>query len=129
MSDFGRSGPRGTRLVPLGDGGGASRWLVEDAGRSFAVFADDPDHLRVVDAACPHRGGPLVEGVLRDGAVVCPWHWYTFDLDSGRCRNARLRSLRRYRVVYRDGLPYAEIPSPAPLLSWAERLRAHARGE
>lgn len=100
-----------------------------DSGRAFAVFADDQANLRVTDAACPHRGGPLVDGVLRDGAVVCPWHWYTFDLDSGHCRNGRMHDLRCYRVVRRDGIAYAEVPAePAPR-SWAERLRAHARGE
>lgn len=102
---------------------------MTDGGRAFAVFADDPANLRVVDAACPHRGGPLLEGVLRNGAVMCPWHWYTFDLETGRCRNGRIRDLRCYRVVHRDGAAYAQVPVEAPQLSWAERLRAHARGE
>ena len=117
------------RLVPLGDPAGRSRWVVVDGGRAFAVFADDPQQPRVVDARCPHRGGPLVEGVLRDGAVVCPWHWYTFDLVTGRCRNGRERDLACYRVVHQDGRAYAEVPAERPPLSWAERLRAHARGE
>ncbi len=34
---------------------------------------------------CPHLAGPLLEGVITDGRVVCPWHRYRFDLDSGRC--------------------------------------------
>jgi len=33
---------------------------------------------------CPHWGGPLDEGEIADGAVVCPWHGYRFDLTSGR---------------------------------------------
>jgi nitrite reductase/ring-hydroxylating ferredoxin subunit len=102
---------------------------VIDNGSAYAVFADDPDHLRVVDAACPHRGGPIVEGLVRDGAVVCPWHWYTYDLDTGECRNARRYRLRCYAVVERDGASFAVIPRQPRQLSWAERLRAHARGE
>lgn len=32
---------------------------------------------------CTHRGGPLHEGTLRDGCVVCPWHASAFDVESG----------------------------------------------
>jgi nitrite reductase/ring-hydroxylating ferredoxin subunit len=130
VSNSGAADPAAeVRLVPLGEAAGRTRWIVTDHDQSFAVFADDPAHLRVVDARCPHRGGPLIEGVLRNGAVVCPWHWYTFDLDTGRCRNVRDHELRSYRVIHRDGAAYAEVP-PAPRhLSWAERLRAHARGD
>ncbi|SDT24711.1 Ferredoxin subunit of nitrite reductase or a ring-hydroxylating dioxygenase [Friedmanniella luteola] len=32
---------------------------------------------------CTHRGGPLHEGTLEDGCVVCPWHQGTFDLEDG----------------------------------------------
>jgi nitrite reductase/ring-hydroxylating ferredoxin subunit/uncharacterized membrane protein len=32
---------------------------------------------------CAHQGGPLSEGELRDGTIVCPWHGSTFCVDSG----------------------------------------------
>jgi nitrite reductase (NADH) small subunit len=32
---------------------------------------------------CPHRGGPLAEGAIEGGKVVCPWHQWTFDLATG----------------------------------------------
>lgn len=34
--------------------------------------------------ACAHLGGPLSEGTLKDGSVVCPWHGSEFALDDGR---------------------------------------------
>ena len=34
--------------------------------------------------ACTHLGGPLSEGTLKDGSVVCPWHGSEFALDDGR---------------------------------------------
>jgi nitrite reductase/ring-hydroxylating ferredoxin subunit/uncharacterized membrane protein len=34
-------------------------------------------------ARCTHRGGPLHEGEVRDGCVVCPWHGSAFSLDDG----------------------------------------------
>jgi nitrite reductase (NADH) small subunit len=82
----------------------------------------------VTDAECPHRQGVLIEGLIRDGGLVCPSHWYTFDLATGVCRNASDVSLRRYPVIEVDGVMYAEVPV-AKQLSWSERLRAHAAGE
>jgi nitrite reductase/ring-hydroxylating ferredoxin subunit len=38
-----------------------------------------------LDNVCPHRGGPLAEGDLIGGEIVCPWHLWGFDLASGRC--------------------------------------------
>jgi nitrite reductase (NADH) small subunit len=115
-------------LVPLGrPADGADRWVVEHGGRRLAVF-DVGGRLVVTDDACPHRGGPLSEGVVRNGAVMCPWHWYTFDLRSGACRGAGQPPLRRYAVVEQDGARFAEEP-PRVVRSWSEVLRAHARGE
>ena len=39
--------------------------------------------LAAVDNACPHRQGPLSEGWIEGGAVVCPWHSWAFDLQTG----------------------------------------------
>jgi nitrite reductase (NADH) small subunit len=37
----------------------------------------------VLDGTCPHEGGPLGEGSIEDGKVVCPWHAYAFDPCTG----------------------------------------------
>jgi nitrite reductase/ring-hydroxylating ferredoxin subunit/uncharacterized membrane protein len=37
--------------------------------------------------ACAHLGGPLSEGTLKDGSVVCPWHGSEFALEDGRVLN------------------------------------------
>src|SRR5471030_347504 len=39
--------------------------------------------ISVLDGVCPHEGGPLGEGIIEDGKVVCPWHAYAFDLRTG----------------------------------------------
>lgn len=35
------------------------------------------------DDVCPHRGGPLSEGDLIGNEIVCPWHLWSFDVESG----------------------------------------------
>lgn len=36
-----------------------------------------------INNVCPHRGGPLAEGTIENGKVVCPWHQWEFDLATG----------------------------------------------
>jgi nitrite reductase/ring-hydroxylating ferredoxin subunit len=101
--------------------------VTSEDGRRFVVLAL-PDGLRVADAVCPHNGGPLEQGWLRDGTtLVCPWHWYRFDLDTGACETAPQHPLGVYPVHEDDGGHYADVGEPARTLSWSERLRAHAR--
>ena len=103
-------------------------------GRAFAVFEVGAGY-RVTDALCPHNRGPIDQGWLRpdDGrggrTVVCPWHWYRFDLDTGECDTSPQHVLGVYPVVDRDGVPHADVGEPPAPLSWADRLRAHARGD
>ena len=113
-------------LVPLEPPPGRTQWTFSHAGRSYAVFADG-DAFYVTDGACPHHGGPLAEGLVRDGVVTCPWHWYSYELATGRCRTAAGYELRRYPVVLVGGRPHASIPPAGPARSWSQILRAHAR--
>ena len=72
------------------DVGNAAR-LVEGTMRVVerdgvkVLLARSGGRCHAVGATCPHAGGPLNEGVLHDGAVLCPWHKAAFQLDTGRC--------------------------------------------
>ena len=55
-------------------------------GRRVAVFRL-PHGLAAVDAACPHAGGPLSDGIAADRCVTCPLHGRRFDLATGRALN------------------------------------------
>jgi nitrite reductase/ring-hydroxylating ferredoxin subunit len=111
--------------IPVGSPDGRTAWTIEHDGQRYAVFVHGGE-LIVTDARCPHKGGPLAEGHVRDGAVVCPWHWYTFDLATGDCRSTGIHRLRRYPVSITDGVAVVEVPV-AVRRSWPEILRAHAR--
>lgn len=57
---------------------------VEVHGIWIALFNVDGTFY-ALDNACPHAGGPLGEGKLREGGVVeCPWHGWRFDLATGQ---------------------------------------------
>ena len=55
---------------------------AEAAGLELCV-ARLHGELCVLDNWCPHRRGPLGQGWIEGGAVVCPWHSWAFDLKTG----------------------------------------------
>jgi nitrite reductase (NADH) small subunit len=55
------------------------------AGRSVAVFRTRQGAIHAVQNTCPHRGGPLADGMLAAGRIVCPFHGLGFELSSGQC--------------------------------------------
>jgi nitrite reductase/ring-hydroxylating ferredoxin subunit len=97
-------------------------WTIKHNGRRYAVF-DSGGQLEVTDARCPHNGGPLTGGVVRDGAVICPWHLYCFDLRTGECRTAAGYRLRKYPVLSRDGRLFAQLPGVARPRAWSRLLQ------
>lgn len=83
-----------------------------------------------VDDACLHNGASLSAGVIKDGCVTCPWHWWRFDLTNGELQGADESALRTYPCqVNDDGWVEVDIPAPAAARSLRETLLAHARGE
>lgn len=68
---------------------------------AVAVF-DVGGELVAIDDRCLHRGGSLSRGLVRDGTVTCPEHFWRYELTTGRRVGAPWLCLRRYRVE-RDG--------------------------
>jgi nitrite reductase (NADH) small subunit len=65
--------------------------IPEGEGRSFevgakrlAVFRSRQGGVFATQAECPHRGGPLADGLLGGKLVICPLHSLKFDLATGR---------------------------------------------
>ncbi|MGH9600292.1 MAG: Rieske (2Fe-2S) protein [Terracidiphilus sp.] len=52
-------------------------------GRALCV-ANVDGSIAVLDGICPHEEGPLGEGTIEGGRVVCPWHGYAYDVRTGQ---------------------------------------------
>ncbi len=80
-------------LGPLADLRACLPLVIDSGGDRFRIV-EHAGALRAHPLVCPHQGGPLEDAALEDGAVVCPWHGYRFDLATGlgpsgqRCRMA-----------------------------------------
>ena len=63
--------------IPLHEGR-----AVTAGGREIAIF-HLPDRFLTIDNRCPHKGGPLCDGIVSGAIVVCPLHGRRFDLETG----------------------------------------------
>jgi nitrite reductase (NADH) small subunit len=52
------------------------------AGRTIALY-HTAQGFYASDNTCPHRGGPLSEGDLLGNEIVCPWHFWSFNVMTG----------------------------------------------
>lgn len=84
--------------IPLGEG----RTFAVD-GEQIAIFRMRDGSLRALGAVCPHRGGPLADGLADERVVVCPLHGHTFDICSGADVGGSGMSVRSYPVSAVDG--------------------------
>jgi nitrite reductase/ring-hydroxylating ferredoxin subunit len=114
-------GEYGVRVASLAELSASGRLLVRFDGHEVGLLARD-GRVLAYENNCPHQGGPVCEGKLMprveavveaDGSVlrerfvrdeirlVCPWHGYEYDLDSGICIGDRRLRLRKWEVVTR----------------------------
>ena len=53
------------------------------AKERIAVFRGRDGRLFAAEASCPHRGGPLADGLLGGSTLICPLHAWKFELSTG----------------------------------------------
>jgi nitrite reductase/ring-hydroxylating ferredoxin subunit len=105
-------------ISDLADG---QRLMVRLEGRDVFIFERE-GRLHAFENLCLHMGGPVGEGILigkveaildenqahvRDRFspteihIVCPWHGWEYDIETGECAANRRLKLRRYEAVQR----------------------------
>jgi nitrite reductase/ring-hydroxylating ferredoxin subunit/uncharacterized membrane protein len=78
-----------------------------DLGGVPLVLTRRGNDITVLADRCTHRGGPLHEGELDDGCIVCPWHGSRFAPDGGVVGGPATRPQPAYEVKVTDGQVYA----------------------
>jgi len=64
-----------------------ARCVDTPAGR-IAVFRTAEDRVFAIEDRCPHKGGPLSQGIVHGSAVTCPLHNWVISLETGRALGA-----------------------------------------
>ena len=87
----------------LGDIPAQGARLVKTAHGCVAVFRTADDQVFAIDDRCPHKGGPLSEGIVHGTSVTCPLHAWVFSLETGMAQGADAGAVARYPVRAEGG--------------------------
>ncbi len=83
------------KVSELVEGEGRLVGLAED--RNVAVFLKD-GKIYATDDRCPHAGGSLSGGMIEEGYIICPWHYWGFSLEDGTMASGGRAKIRVYPV-------------------------------
>jgi nitrite reductase (NADH) small subunit len=79
-----------------------ARCVNTPAGK-IAVFRTAEDRVFAIDDRCPHKGGPLSQGIVHGAHVTCPLHNWVISLETGLAQGADEGSVRTFRLEVLDG--------------------------
>ncbi|WP_265517953.1 nitrite reductase small subunit NirD [Nitratireductor luteus] len=61
---------------------------VKNGDMTIAIFRTADDRIFALEDKCPHRNGPLSQGIVHDGCVTCPLHNWVISLETGQAQGA-----------------------------------------
>jgi nitrite reductase/ring-hydroxylating ferredoxin subunit len=80
-------------------------------GRYEVALFNVGGNYYALENACPHQGGPLVDGWVEGLTITCPWHAWCFDLRTGTMTLGDLAFVPRFEVrVQQDGVYLSTEP-------------------
>ena len=98
----------------------------QDRDRICVAARGDGDYVALLDR-CPHRDIALSGGIVKDGNLICPGHFWRFDLATGERTDRPDTGATLYPTRVVDGWVEALLPPVEPHLSMREWLLAKAR--
>jgi nitrite reductase (NADH) small subunit len=93
-----------------------SRRVSREQGMDVAVFRNDKDEVFALLDRCPHKGGPLSQGIVFGTSVACPLHNWTIGLCDGQASAPDEGCTPRFAIQVVDGEVFLD----------AEELATHA---
>jgi nitrite reductase (NADH) small subunit len=75
----------------------------------IAVFRNADDEVFALQDKCPHKGGPLSQGIVYGKRVACPLHGWNIELADGNAVAPDRGCARSFAVKVDDGLVYLEV--------------------
>lgn len=83
--------------------------VVKTPIEDVAVFRTADDAIYAIRNRCPHKGGPLSEGIVFGATVACPLHNWCLDLKSGQAVAPDEGTVPTYPVRVENGLVYLDL--------------------
>lgn len=76
---------------------------VKTPSMTIAVFRTDEHEVYAIENRCPHKGGPLSEGIVHGTSVTCPLHNWVISLETGKALGADDGEVRTIPVRNENG--------------------------
>ena len=83
--------------------------VVETAKGDIAVFRAADDHVFALRDSCPHKQGPLSQGIVHGHTVTCPLHNWKIDLASGEAQAPDEGCTGKYEAKVEAGIVYLAL--------------------
>lgn len=83
--------------------------IVRTPQGDIAVFRNKADEVFALRDKCPHKGGPLSQGIVYGRTVTCPLHNWCIGLGDGQALAPDEGATPRYPVEVRDGAIYLRL--------------------
>jgi nitrite reductase (NADH) small subunit len=77
--------------------------LVKTPAGCVALFRTGPEEVFATSDRCPHKGGPLSEGIVHGRRVTCPLHNWVFSLETGEAQGADVGQIATYALRIEAG--------------------------
>ncbi len=96
FSEFSESSPITIRIAP----------------NFHIVLIKSEDRIYAINDECPHKGGPLGEGEIEGTEIVCPWHFWRFDIRTGVCTDGgdEDEKVACYNVIVEGEDVFVDVP-------------------
>ena len=101
-----------------------SRRVARAQGLDVAVFRNARDEVFALLDRCPHKGGPLSQGIVFGTSVACPLHNWTIDLAGGCAKGPDEGCTPKFSVMVEGGLVHLDAGELATLALDLTRPRA-----
>ena len=92
-----------------------SRRVARQQGLDVAVFRNDKDEVFALLDRCPHKGGPLSQGIVFGTSVACPLHNWTIGLCTGQAATPDEGCTPKFSIRLEDGVVYLDANELATL--------------
>jgi nitrite reductase (NADH) small subunit len=96
-------------LIPASKLPGNNEVAEVSCGDKMICVANVNGVISAIDNVCLHHGGPLGQGVVQQGKVVCPWHGWEFDPQTGAVGFNETAKVPVYPIKIENGEVLIEI--------------------
>lgn len=100
---------RWTKIAQLEDIPRLGARVLKTDTMDIGLFRTADDQVFALRDRCPHKGGPLSQGIVHGVTVTCPLHNWKIDLASGQAQGPDEGCTHRFPVKLEDGVVYLAL--------------------